>query len=142
PICFAPSEPSSRRSHGCAPFTASANGRRNISLSAHSARPMHFRPPTSASSAERSKWTAQHSLRRAYSRDRSHGGRGAPMRRSICGPRAQKMPTQGVSMPDVLELFLDRIDTPIGELLLVADGTGTLRAIDWADYEDRMLRLL
>lgn len=45
-------------------------------------------------------------------------------------------------MSDVLELFIDRIDTPIGELLLVADGGGKLRAIDWADYEDRMLRLL
>lgn len=45
-------------------------------------------------------------------------------------------------MPDVLNLFIDRIETPIGELLLVADGAGKLRAIDWADYEERMLRLL
>jgi methylated-DNA-[protein]-cysteine S-methyltransferase len=45
-------------------------------------------------------------------------------------------------MPDVLKLFIDRIDTPIGELLLVADVTGKLRAIDWSDYESRMLRLL
>lgn len=27
-------------------------------------------------------------------------------------------------MPNVLQLFIDRIDTPIGELLLAADGTG------------------
>jgi methylated-DNA-[protein]-cysteine S-methyltransferase len=45
-------------------------------------------------------------------------------------------------MSDVLELLIDRIDTPIGELLLVADCAGKLRALDWMDYEDRMLRLL
>jgi methylated-DNA-[protein]-cysteine S-methyltransferase len=45
-------------------------------------------------------------------------------------------------MSDVLNLFVDRIDTPIGELLLVADEAGQLRAIDWTDYEARMLRLL
>jgi methylated-DNA-[protein]-cysteine S-methyltransferase len=45
-------------------------------------------------------------------------------------------------MPDVLPLLIDRIDTPIGELLLVADDAGSLRAVDWADYEPRMLRLL
>jgi len=45
-------------------------------------------------------------------------------------------------MPDILHLFIDRINTPIGELLLVADGAGKLRAIDWADHEERMLRLL
>jgi methylated-DNA-[protein]-cysteine S-methyltransferase len=45
-------------------------------------------------------------------------------------------------MPDFLQLFIDRIDTPIGELLLVADETGKVRAVDWTDYESRMLRLL
>jgi methylated-DNA-[protein]-cysteine S-methyltransferase len=45
-------------------------------------------------------------------------------------------------MPNVLHLLIDRIETPIGELLLVTDGAGKLRAIDWADYEERMLRLL
>jgi methylated-DNA-[protein]-cysteine S-methyltransferase len=45
-------------------------------------------------------------------------------------------------MSDILHLFIDRIDTPIGKLLLVADGAGKLRALDWADYEERMLRLL
>ena len=45
-------------------------------------------------------------------------------------------------MSDVLHLLIDRVDTPIGELLLVADDAGNLRAIDWADYESRMLRLL
>lgn len=45
-------------------------------------------------------------------------------------------------MPDLLNLLIDRIDTPIGELLLVADEAGQLRAIDWTDYESRMLRFL
>jgi methylated-DNA-[protein]-cysteine S-methyltransferase len=45
-------------------------------------------------------------------------------------------------MSNVLHFLVDRIDTPIGELLLVADDAGSLRAIDWADYEWRMLRLL
>jgi methylated-DNA-[protein]-cysteine S-methyltransferase len=45
-------------------------------------------------------------------------------------------------MPNVLQLLIDRIETPIGELLLVADEAGRLRAVDWAEYEDRMLRLL
>jgi methylated-DNA-[protein]-cysteine S-methyltransferase len=45
-------------------------------------------------------------------------------------------------MPDVLHLLIDRMETPIGELLLVADDAGKLRAIDWSDYEPRMLRLL
>jgi methylated-DNA-[protein]-cysteine S-methyltransferase len=39
-------------------------------------------------------------------------------------------------------LLLDRMDTPIGEALHVTDETGSLRALDWADYEDRMRRLL
>lgn len=45
-------------------------------------------------------------------------------------------------MPDVLTLFIDRTETPIGQLLLVADADGNLRAIDWSDHEPRMLRLL
>lgn len=45
-------------------------------------------------------------------------------------------------MPDVLHLLIDRIDTAVGELLLVADDAGKLRAIDWTDYESRMIRLL
>lgn len=32
--------------------------------------------------------------------------------------------------------------TPIGELLLVVDAAGNLRAVDWSDFEARMLRLL
>ncbi|HWB84122.1 MAG TPA: methylated-DNA--[protein]-cysteine S-methyltransferase [Bryobacteraceae bacterium] len=45
-------------------------------------------------------------------------------------------------MHDVLELLIDRIETPIGRLLLVVDTAGTVRALDWSDYEERMLHLL
>jgi methylated-DNA-[protein]-cysteine S-methyltransferase len=45
-------------------------------------------------------------------------------------------------MREVLQLLLDRVETPIGEMLVVADLSGNLRAVDWSDYEERMLRLL
>ena len=37
---------------------------------------------------------------------------------------------------------LDRLKTPIGIALLVTDDDGVLRALDWDDYEGRMLDLL
>jgi len=39
-------------------------------------------------------------------------------------------------------LTLDRLPTPVGEVLLVTDGQGAVRALDFADYEPRMMRLL
>ncbi|WP_309628814.1 methylated-DNA--[protein]-cysteine S-methyltransferase [Brevundimonas sp.] len=39
-------------------------------------------------------------------------------------------------------LTLDRIATPVGEVLLVTDGDGAVRALDFADYQPRMMRLL
>jgi methylated-DNA-[protein]-cysteine S-methyltransferase len=42
----------------------------------------------------------------------------------------------------VLHLLMDRIDTPIGTLILVADAAGNLRVTDWTDHEHRMLQLL
>lgn len=39
-------------------------------------------------------------------------------------------------------LTLDRIATPVGEVLLVTDEDGAVRALDFADYEARMTRLL
>ncbi len=39
-------------------------------------------------------------------------------------------------------LLLDRLATPIGEALLVTDEAENLRALDWADHEGRMRRLL
>ncbi|WP_207483695.1 methylated-DNA--[protein]-cysteine S-methyltransferase [Arenibaculum pallidiluteum] len=45
-------------------------------------------------------------------------------------------------MGDALRLLVDRIAAPIGELVVVADLQGRLRAVDWTDHESRMLRLL
>ena len=39
-------------------------------------------------------------------------------------------------------LFLDRQPSPIGELLVVADEAGALRALDFHDHEPRLDRLL
>jgi methylated-DNA-[protein]-cysteine S-methyltransferase len=45
-------------------------------------------------------------------------------------------------MTDVVQLLLDQIETPIGEMLIVADGEGSLRAAGWADGEEYVYRLL
>jgi methylated-DNA-[protein]-cysteine S-methyltransferase len=45
-------------------------------------------------------------------------------------------------MPDPLPLLEDRIDTPVGEVILLADTDGNLRAVDFADHEARMHDLL
>lgn len=45
-------------------------------------------------------------------------------------------------MPEPREFKLDRLATPVDELVIVADAEGRLRAIDWSDHESRMRRLL
>src|SRR5262249_36169454 len=45
-------------------------------------------------------------------------------------------------MADPLALLIDRIATPTGEMILVADEDGNLRTIDWTDHEARMKKLL
>jgi methylated-DNA-[protein]-cysteine S-methyltransferase len=48
-------------------------------------------------------------------------------------------------MSEILQLLMDRTDTPVGEFFIVADSEGNLRAAAWTDHEDRMrqsLRLL
>lgn len=45
-------------------------------------------------------------------------------------------------MADKLVLHCDRLTTPIGELIVLADAEGKLRAVDWTDYEARMRLLL
>jgi len=45
-------------------------------------------------------------------------------------------------MVEALEFLVDRLATPIGELLIVADRQGRLRTVDWTDHEARMRRLL
>lgn len=44
--------------------------------------------------------------------------------------------------PETLNLILDRIDTPVGQVLLVTDPDGAVRALDFHDFEPRMMRLL
>jgi len=45
-------------------------------------------------------------------------------------------------MAEPMALKIDRFETPIGELVLLADAQDRLRAIDWHDHEARMLELL
>jgi methylated-DNA-[protein]-cysteine S-methyltransferase len=45
-------------------------------------------------------------------------------------------------MINVLHLLVDPIQPPIGEMVIVADHDGNLRALDWTDHEARMRRLL
>ena len=45
-------------------------------------------------------------------------------------------------MADPLDFFIDRLATPIGELIVIADADGALRTIDWTDHEARMKLLL
>lgn len=37
---------------------------------------------------------------------------------------------------------LERIETPVGQVLLITDDDGAVRALDFIDYEPRMMRLL
>ncbi|WP_277967900.1 methylated-DNA--[protein]-cysteine S-methyltransferase [Sphingomonas echinoides] len=48
----------------------------------------------------------------------------------------------GATVPGVDRLSLSRVDSPIGEILLVTDAQGRLRALDFHDYAPRMHRLL
>ncbi len=45
-------------------------------------------------------------------------------------------------MTQTLTLFEERIATPIGEVVLLTDAAGMLRALDFADFDARMRRLL
>ena len=45
-------------------------------------------------------------------------------------------------MSKVLQLFVERLDTPIGEFQVVADDEGNLRATEWLDHEGRIQRIL
>ena len=45
-------------------------------------------------------------------------------------------------MVEPLDFLIDRIATPIGELIVIADREGRLRTIDWTDHEARMTLLL
>jgi methylated-DNA-[protein]-cysteine S-methyltransferase len=41
-----------------------------------------------------------------------------------------------------MEFLIDHLETPIGTMRIICDDTGNLRATDWDDHEDRMVRLL
>lgn len=38
--------------------------------------------------------------------------------------------------------FIDRMATPVGELVLIADEQDRLRAIDWTEHEVRLMKLM
>lgn len=40
-----------------------------------------------------------------------------------------------------LHFFLEKMDTPIGVMLIITDDEGRLRAVDWLDEQDRMNQL-
>ncbi|AGC43652.1 methylated-DNA--protein-cysteine methyltransferase [Myxococcus stipitatus DSM 14675] len=45
-------------------------------------------------------------------------------------------------MAETLRFIIDKTDTPIGELIVVADPEGHLRAVDWTEHDGRMRQLL
>ena len=45
-------------------------------------------------------------------------------------------------MSETLHLLIDRIDTPIGEMVIIADHDGNLRAVDWTDHDPRARNFL
>jgi methylated-DNA-[protein]-cysteine S-methyltransferase len=45
-------------------------------------------------------------------------------------------------MTQAIVLTREQLGTPVGDLLVVTDSDGAVRALDWLDYEARMLRLL
>ena len=38
------------------------------------------------------------------------------------------------------EFLIDRLPTPAGEMIVIADAEGNLRVIDWTDHEARVAR--
>ncbi len=44
--------------------------------------------------------------------------------------------------PEPFALTLDRLASPVGEILVVVDADGVVRALDFHDFEDRLRRLL
>ena len=45
-------------------------------------------------------------------------------------------------MAEILRLRIDRMATPIGEIAIVADDGGRLRALDWTDHDASLRRSL
>jgi methylated-DNA-[protein]-cysteine S-methyltransferase len=51
-------------------------------------------------------------------------------------------PMTGTNAGQTLRLLIDRIVTPIGEMLIIADDAGILRAADWTEHESRTRHFL
>ena len=45
-------------------------------------------------------------------------------------------------MTSTWTFLLERVPTPLGQMLIVTDEQGRLRALDWHDHEDRMHLLM
>ena len=41
-----------------------------------------------------------------------------------------------------IQLLVDKIDTPVGKFIIIADEEGNLRALDWSSHEARLQKLL
>ena len=41
-----------------------------------------------------------------------------------------------------LQFFLERVASPLGEMLIITDERARLRALDWHDHEERMHLLM
>lgn len=65
------------------------------------------------------------------------------MQHNIFGrPTQRGSETNRRRMDKILQLLMSRLETPIGEMVVVADHDGNLRAVDWTDHETRMHRFL
>jgi methylated-DNA-[protein]-cysteine S-methyltransferase len=57
-------------------------------------------------------------------------------------PSVHQEVSRSGGLPAILALFVDRLDTPIGELVVVVDSVGCLRALHWDDHEAQLTRQL
>jgi methylated-DNA-[protein]-cysteine S-methyltransferase len=72
------------------------------------------------------------------------GGHGEPTPRNISGPpKPQPERSKAMRQPSLPEtLFIDRIDSPIGAMIVVHDAGERLRSLEFEDHEPRMRQLL
>src|SRR5271156_5087350 len=89
-----------------------------------------------------SPWTAFAQPPRLCWRARKIGGRGGPTRCCISGPPTRRSRRVRQNWNIAMRLQLEHRDSPIGTMLLVTDASGALRALDFADFEPRLQRLL
>src|SRR5262249_50109684 len=89
----------------------------------------HRGPPAARSATE----TVHTSRRGRCWRAPRPGGRGAPMPRSISGRRP---PISGAAMAEATPFFIERMNTPLGVAILIADDRGALRLFRWEDAAD------